>query len=78
MTKRMLIMLLGSLLVFGGVFGMKYMGKKGMNQYFDNMPIPPATISATEAKLTTWAQQLDAVGTLTAVNGIQLTTEAAG
>lgn len=78
MTKRMIIMLFGCVLIFGGVFAMKYMGKKGMNQYFDNMPIPAATISATKAKSTTWAQQLEAVGTLTAVNGIQLTTEAAG
>ncbi len=78
MTKRMIIMLVLSLLLFGGVFGMKYMGKKGMNTHFDNMPVPPATISATEAKLTPWAQRLEAVGTLTAVNGIQVTTETAG
>ena len=78
MTKRMLIMLIACVVIFGGVFGFKYMGKKGMNQYFDNMPVPAATISASEAKLTTWAQQLETIGTLTAVNGIQLTTEAAG
>lgn len=78
MTKRMIIMLLFCLIIFGGVFGMKYMGNKGMQTYFDNMPIPPATISATEAQLTEWKRQIEAVGTLKAENGIEVTTEAAG
>lgn len=78
MNKRMIIMLIFCLVVFGGVFGMKYMGSKGSQAYFDNMPVPAATISATEAQLTDWARQIEAVGTLKAVNGIQVTTEAAG
>lgn len=78
MIKRLLMVLIGCTLVFGGVFGFKYMGKKGMEQYFNNMPSPPATISATEAKLSDWADIIEAAGTLTAVNGIEVTTEASG
>lgn len=78
MIIRLIVVLLGSAVLFGGVFGMKYMGNKGMNAYFDSMPIPPATISATEVKQTVWPNVIEAAGTLTAVNGIQVTTEAAG
>ncbi|MDX1496244.1 MAG: efflux RND transporter periplasmic adaptor subunit [Salinisphaeraceae bacterium] len=78
MNKRLIIVLLGCLIVFGGVFGMKYMGSKAMNQYFDNMPVPPVTISATTVKPQAWTQSLEAVGTLRAVNGIQVTSEVAG
>ncbi|MGQ0501046.1 MAG: efflux RND transporter periplasmic adaptor subunit [Panacagrimonas sp.] len=77
-TKRMIIMLVLALLLFGGVFGMKYMGKKGMNEMFDSMPIPAATISAGPAKAMTWDNRLEANGTLVAVNGTNVTTEAGG
>ncbi|MGB1580986.1 MAG: efflux RND transporter periplasmic adaptor subunit [Nevskiales bacterium] len=78
MNKRLLITLLGCLIVFGGVFGMKYMGSKTMNQYFDNMPVEAVTISATTVKKQAWTQSLEAVGSLRAVNGIQVTSEVAG
>ena len=78
MILRLVIVLVGCTVLFGGVFGMKYMGSKGMNAYFDSMPIPAATVSASEVKQATWAKVIEAVGTLTAVNGIEVTTEAAG
>lgn len=78
MTKRMIIMLLAVLVVFGSIFGMQYMGKKGMNDYFDNMPVPPAAISTTKAQPQTWQTQLEAPGSITAVNGTTLTSEAGG
>jgi membrane fusion protein, multidrug efflux system len=78
MTKRMIIMLIGVTVVFGGIFGMQYMGKKGMNQYFDNMPVPPAAISTTRSAEQTWQTQLEAPGSVLAVNGTTLTSEAGG
>lgn len=78
MTKRMIIMLIGVTIVFGGIFGMQYMGKQGMNQYFDNMPVPPAAISTTKALEQTWRTQLEAPGSVLAVNGTTLTSEAGG
>ncbi len=78
MTKRMIIMLLAVTVVFGGIFGMKYMGQKGMNAHFDNMPIPPAAISSTKVQTQTWQTQLEAPGSITAVNGTTLTSEAGG
>ena len=78
MTKRMILMLIGATVLFGGIFGMQYMGKKGMNQYFDNMPVPPAAISTTKSVEQTWGSQLEAPGSLLAVNGTTLTSEAGG
>jgi membrane fusion protein (multidrug efflux system) len=78
MTKRMIIMLLLATVVFGGIFGMQYMGKKGMNDYFDNMPVPPAAITTTRTLQQTWQTQIEAPGSITAVNGTTLTSEAGG
>ena len=78
MILRMIIMLVLCALVFGGVFASKYIGGKAMNQLFDNMPAPAATVSSTQAKVENWQQTLSAVGTLTAVNGIQVTSQVEG
>lgn len=78
MTKRMIIMLLLAGVLFGGVFGMQYMGRKAMNDYFDSMPVPPATISAARIEPMTWDNRLEAIGTMVAVNGADVTSEAGG
>lgn len=78
MNKRMFWMLVITALVFGGIFGFKWFGNKMMNQFFDNMPAPPATISSAVASAAEWTDRLEAVGTIIAVNGAQVTTEAAG
>lgn len=74
----MILMLLITGLVFGGIFGFKWFGNRMMNQYFDTMPVPPVAVTATEAREETWPASLSAVGTVAAVNGIVVTTEAAG
>lgn len=78
MSKRMILMLVACAVVFGLVFGLK--GGLGFmtNKFFDNMPMPPATITATEAKSDEWVLALDAVGTVRAVNGVEVTTQVAG
>lgn len=78
MKLRMIIMLLLCAVVFGGIFGMKAMGKKGMDSMFDNMPLAPANITTDVAEQQSWQTELEAPGTLKAVNGAAITTEAAG
>lgn len=77
-SKRMFWMLLVVALVFGAIFFVKWYGAKMTNQYFDSMPQPPATVSATAAREQSWSQGLEAVGTLDAVNGAEVTTESGG
>lgn len=78
MTKRMMLMLAGCLVVFGSVFGMKWFGNKKMNEFIDAMPIPPVTISAAAVEQQRWDNALEAVGSFVPVNGADLTVEVGG
>ncbi len=75
---RWILMLVGVAVVFGGVFLLKAYFAKQTNNFFDNMPQPAASVSATTAKPQRWSEGGEAVGTLVAVNGTDVTTEAGG
>ncbi|HLT43205.1 MAG TPA: efflux RND transporter periplasmic adaptor subunit, partial [Luteimonas sp.] len=75
---RLILMLLGTALVFGGVFAVKAVIGTQTNKFFDNMPQPAAAVSAAEATTASWGDDADAVGTFVAVNGTDVTTEAGG
>jgi membrane fusion protein (multidrug efflux system) len=77
-TKRMIIMLALAFIVFGGIFGMKGIGTMMMNEFIDNMPAPPATISSGQAQTMVWENRLQAIGSLVPVNGADLTAELNG
>ena len=78
MNKRFIIVIAACVVVFGGVLALQMMLRKGMNDFFDNMPMPAASVTAAEAQSFTWERGISAVGTARAVNGTQLTTQAAG
>jgi membrane fusion protein (multidrug efflux system) len=71
-------MLIGVIVIFGGVFALKAFFAKQTNNFFDNMPQPAASVSAEAAKPERWSDDGDAVGTLVAVNGTDVTTESGG
>jgi membrane fusion protein (multidrug efflux system) len=71
-------MLVGVVVVFGGVFALKAMFAKKTNEFFNNMPQPAVAISADAARNERWADGGDAVGTLVAINGIDVTAESGG
>lgn len=77
-TLRWVLMLAACVLIFGGVFFVKSFSGKQMNAFFDNMPQPPVAITSAVAKSERWADDAEAVGTFTAVNGTDVTTEAGG
>ena len=76
--KRMILMLVAALVVFGGVFGIKAFFAAQTNKFFDNMPQPAVAVSSAKAQAQRWSDGGDAVGTFNAVNGIDVTTEAGG
>ena len=78
LRKRMFWMLLLALLVFGGVFAVKAVMSKGMNEFFDNMPQPAAAVSSSTARQEQWTDAQEAVGTFVAINGTDVTTESGG
>lgn len=75
---RWVLMLIGVVVIFGGVFALKAFFAKQTNNFFDNMPQPAAAVSAEAAKPERWSDDGDAVGTLVAVNGTDVTTESGG
>ena len=76
--KRMFWTLLITVLVFGGVFAVWAVMQAGMNRFFDDMPQPPVSVATFDARAEQWSGRLEAVGTLVAVNGTDVTTEAGG
>ncbi len=76
--KRMIWMLIGALVVFGGVFGIKHVFGKKTNAFFDNMPQPAVAVSSYIARTQRWSENAEAVGTFVAINGTDVTTEAGG
>ena len=77
-ARRMILMLIGVAVIFGGVFAVKAIMGKATNDFFDNMPQPPVEVSTFEARSERWSGTAEAVGTLVADNGTDVTTEAGG
>ena len=76
--KRMILMLVAALVIFGGVFGIKAMIGAQTNKFFDNMPQPAVAVSSANARMQAWSDDAEAVGTFVAVNGADVTTESGG
>ena len=76
--KRMILMLIAALVIFGGVFGIKAMIGAQTNKFFDNMPQPAVAVSSANALAQKWSDDAESVGTFVAVNGADVTTEAGG
>src|SRR5438270_5109492 len=78
MKKRMTIMLIAVGLLVGGLVGFNFFKGYMMQKYMGKGPQPPATVSAMKAEYQVWQPQLNAVGTLRAVRGVDVTSEVAG
>ena len=78
MTKRMAIMLAIVGLIFGAIFGFQAFKAKMIKQFMATMKMPPATVTAMKAEFQPWQPQLNAVGSLRAVHGVDVTTEIGG
>jgi membrane fusion protein (multidrug efflux system) len=78
MTKRMILMLVVVVLVLGGIFGYKIFAGMMMKKYMTAMGVPAQTVSTIKATSQDWQPKLEAVGSLRAVNGADLSSEVAG
>ena len=78
MIKRMLIMLVLVGVVLGSVFGFKTFVDGKVKEFMAGMGNQPQTVSTTKATLSDWQPQLEAVGSMRAVNGADLSLEVAG
>ncbi len=78
MIKRMVIMLVAVALVLGGIFGFQAFKASMIKKFMSQMSAPPQTVSTAKAAYDQWQSTIQAVGSLRAVKGADLSLEAAG
>ena len=78
MIKRMVIMLVAVAVVFGGIFGFQAFKAAMIKKFITALSNPPQTISATTAATSEWQPKIEAVGSLRAVRGADLSLEVLG
>lgn len=78
MIKRFIIAFILLVLVCGGIVGFNLFRDNAMQQFFATMKPPAATVSTTIVKPTDWTPGIEAIGTVSAVRGVDLTVETAG
>ncbi|HZB56105.1 MAG TPA: efflux RND transporter periplasmic adaptor subunit [Reyranella sp.] len=78
MIKRMLIMLVLFGVVLGGLFGFKVFVNGKIKEAMAGMANTPQTVSAAKAESSDWQPTIDAVGSLRAVRGADLSLEVSG
>ena len=78
MTKRMVIMLVAVAVVFGGIFGFQLFKAAMIKKFISAMGSPPQTVSAIKAGYSEWQSKVEAIGSLRAVLGSDLSLEVAG
>jgi len=78
MKTRLIPTLIVALVVFGSIFGYKYLAvRRGMAAQAGQMR-PPTTVSATPAQEETWPHTLNAVGSVASYRGIMIRNEVEG
>ena len=78
MTKRMIIMLFSIGALFAGIIGYQMFVASMMKKFLSANALPSATVTAMEVTRETWQPQRSAVGTLRAVQGVDINSEVAG
>ncbi len=80
MVKRFAIALVLVLvaLVCAGLVGFNLFRSKMIGEFFANMPVQTVTVSATKTEPTTWTPEIDAIGTLWAMQGVDVASQVAG
>lgn len=78
MIKRFIIAFVLLVLVCGGIVGFNIFRDQAIQQFFANMPRPALTVSTEEVKPVTWTPGIEALGTVAAARGVDLTVETTG
>jgi membrane fusion protein (multidrug efflux system) len=78
MIKRMVIMLIAVGVVLGGFFAFQNFKAHIIQQVMASLANPPQTVSTVTAASQSWQPQMEAVGSLRAVNGADLSLEVSG
>lgn len=74
----MIIMLVALAILFGLITSWYFLKKKKIHEFVSAMQHAVVTISTTTAKEKTWSPHLSSVGSLQAINGVDVTTQSSG
>ncbi len=77
-ARFILVTLVGLVVLVAALAGVKVMQIRTMIAAGAKMVAPPTAVAAAKAELQSWQPTVDAIGTVTAVQGVNLSTEAAG
>lgn len=78
MIKRFLIALIFLVLVCGGIVGFNIFRDNAIKQFFANMPVATVPVSSQTVEPVSWTPNIEALGTVSASQGVDLTVESAG
>lgn len=78
MLKRLVIAVVLLAIVGGGLIGFNLFRDRMIAQVFADMPVPSAVVATVPAEAVTWQPSIDAIGTVNASQGVDLSVEAAG
>jgi membrane fusion protein, multidrug efflux system len=78
MKKRMTIMLVAVGIVLAGIFGFQAFKAVMIKKFMSALSNPPQTVSTTKAVYSAWQPTIEAIGSLRAVNGADLSVEVSG
>ncbi|MGB3388943.1 MAG: efflux RND transporter periplasmic adaptor subunit [Pseudaminobacter sp.] len=78
MIKRFIIAFILLAIVVGGIVGFNMFRDQAIEQFFANMPVASVTVSAETVEPQTWTPGIEALGTVSASQGVDLTVETTG
>lgn len=78
MKKRMTIMGIALLVIFGGLIAFNLIKSFMIKQFFASYVPPAVTVSSAKAQAIDWQPNINAIGNFVAINGVDVNSEAAG
>lgn len=78
MKRKIAIAIIIVVVVFGGLAGIKVLQIQTLLAAAKTMTAPPEAVSSATAKEEVWQETLEAIGSITAVQGVSITPEVAG
>jgi membrane fusion protein (multidrug efflux system) len=78
MKKRLVVMLIFVGILFGAVFGWGAVRNMFIGKFLATLPFQPQTVATMKAVTSPWQPSIDAVGSIVAINGANLSAEVDG
>jgi membrane fusion protein (multidrug efflux system) len=78
MRKRLIIVVVCVVVLFGLIFGWGFVKSIFIGKFLASIPYQPESVSTMTAAETSWQPTLQGVGTVTAINGANLSSEVSG